>query len=113
MDALRTETAEMALRGQEAPTRGTRGSARRGPWPIPWPPEPRERCDFYYRTRTFPEDVLAWRRRLVARVIENRRLFPGVPRGATHEEIRALVDEGIAFSVRSRASPRSCTAVRG
>ena len=92
MGALRAETAEMALRAvkklqPEAPAS----------WPVPWPPEPRERCDFYYRTRTFPEDVVAWRRQLVARVMENRQLFPGVPRGATHEEVRALVDEGIAF----------------
>ena len=65
--------------------------------PVPWPPEPRERCDFYYRIRTFPEEVQAWRRRLVARVMEDRQLFSSVPRGATKEEVRPLVDEGIAF----------------
>jgi DNA (cytosine-5)-methyltransferase 1 len=29
--------------------------------------------------------------------MKNRQLFPGVPRDATHEDVRALVDEGIAF----------------
>src|SRR5262245_53309739 len=98
MDALSTQTVQTVLRAlkkvqPEAPADPNATES----WPVPWPPDARERCDFYYRIRTFPEEVQAWRRRLVARVMEDRQLFSSVPRGATKEEVRALVDEGITF----------------
>ena len=97
MEALRTDTAAMAPRGVKKIEPKALADPHPTASPVPWPPEPSERCDFYHRTRAFPEDVQAWRKRFVARVMENCQVFPGVPRGATHEEIRALVDEGIAF----------------
>jgi len=63
----------------------------------PWPPDPRERCDFYHRARVLPDDVAAWRKEFVTRVLKDPRGFPGVSRRATREEVRALVDEGISF----------------
>lgn len=71
-------------------------TARGRPDP-PWPPEPRERCDFYHRTRTFPEDVTEWRKAFVAKVIQERDLFPRVRRGATPEQARDLIDDGISY----------------
>jgi len=63
----------------------------------PWPPAPRERCDFYHRPRAFPDDVSEWRKRLVARVMGNRVQFPTVPPGSTQQEVRGRVDEGISY----------------
>jgi len=67
------------------------------PIQIPWPPDPRERADFYHRVRAFPEDVSKWRKNLVARVMRDRDHFPGVPRNASQEEVRARVDDGISY----------------
>jgi endonuclease III len=98
MEALHTETAEMARRDvKKLEPNALVVPQLPGSPPAPWPPDPRERCDFYYRIRTFPEEVQGWRRRLVARVMKDRQLFSGVPRGDTKEEVRALVDEGITF----------------
>jgi DNA (cytosine-5)-methyltransferase 1 len=98
METLRTGAAEMAPREvKKLEPDALADSRSAGSPPIPWPPEPSERCDFYHRSRTFPKGVQTWRRRLVARVMENRHLFPCIARDATHEEVRALVDEGITF----------------
>ena len=64
---------------------------------LPWPPDPRERSDFYHRTRAFPDDVRVWRKRFVGRVMREHGVFPLVPRNARPEEVRALVDDGIAY----------------
>jgi len=76
--------------------RETSSATQRGDG-VPWPPDPRERSDFYHRTRAFPDDVSAWRKRLVGRVMQERDLFPRVPRNARQDEVRALVDDGITF----------------
>ncbi|MGH7484420.1 MAG: hypothetical protein ACREMY_02300, partial [bacterium] len=40
-----------------------------------WPPDPRERGDFYHSPRAFPPDVASWRRQLIDRVLEGRTAF--------------------------------------
>jgi hypothetical protein len=69
-----------------------------------WPLDPRERRDFYHRIRTFPDDVAVWRRHLVTLVMENRNLFPLLPRDGKPGEVRNLVDDGISYLRESRAS---------
>lgn len=64
---------------------------------VPWPPDARERSDFYHRARVFPRDVSVWRGRLVAWVMREHDLFPRAPRGATAAEVRVLVDDGISY----------------
>lgn len=60
-----------------------------------WPPDPRERRDFFHVIRTFPAEVDAWRERAVDRILEDREQFPAVPTGAGRKVVRALLDEGI------------------
>jgi len=62
-----------------------------------WPLDRRERGDFYHRPRLFPQEVKDWREMLVERVLSAPRGFPGVPKGADVEAVRALIDEGISF----------------
>jgi DNA (cytosine-5)-methyltransferase 1 len=62
-----------------------------------WPLDPRERADFYHPPRIFPDDVSAWRRRLVERLMASPGLFGRVRKAMSVEEIRTGVDEGIAF----------------
>jgi endonuclease III len=61
-----------------------------------WPLDARERGDFYHPPRMFPPDVAFWRKRMVRRVFEDRRLFPAVRRDSTEDEIRERVDDGVA-----------------
>jgi DNA (cytosine-5)-methyltransferase 1 len=61
-----------------------------------WPLDPRERGDFYHRPRVFPHEVTQWRRRLARLVVERPRMFPSVPLGATEEEVRQRIDDGIS-----------------
>src|SRR6266496_3717431 len=65
--------------------------------PVPWPAEPRERCDFYHRTRTFPEDVARWRREFVRKVNNDQEHFPAASVAGSGEAIRDLVDEGVTY----------------
>lgn len=74
----------------------SRAATQRGDG-APWPPDPRERSDFYHRTRVFPYDVSGWRKGLIGRVMREHDLFPRVPCNARKEEVRALVDDGITF----------------
>ena len=62
-----------------------------------WPLDPRERGDFYHLPRAFPPEVATWRRHLVDRCREHPRLFRGVQKGVTVENLRAAVDAGIAY----------------
>jgi DNA (cytosine-5)-methyltransferase 1 len=62
-----------------------------------WPLHPRERCDFLHPPRAFPPGVREWRERLVDRVLVERKTFPGVPRGADRDAVRAIVDEEISW----------------
>jgi len=62
-----------------------------------WPLDRRERGDFYHRPRLFPPEVKEWREMLVEQVLGAPRRFPGVPKGADVEAVRAVIDEGIAF----------------
>lgn len=62
-----------------------------------WPLDRRERGDFYHRPRLFPHEVKDWREMLVEHVLSAPRSFPGVPKGAGIETVRALIDEGISF----------------
>lgn len=73
----------------------------------PWPPEPRERCDFYHRIRTFPREVSTWRKRLTARVREHPDLFPRAALEETAEAIRTKLDDGIS-QLREIARILSC-----
>lgn len=61
-----------------------------------WPLDARERGDFYHAPRMFPRDVALWRKGMVRRVLEDRRLFPAIGRNATEQDIRERVDDGIA-----------------
>jgi DNA (cytosine-5)-methyltransferase 1 len=65
--------------------------------PGSWSPDPRERCDFYHRTRVFPREVAEWRNVLVSRISKERDKWPRLPRGATTEQIRELLDDGISY----------------
>lgn len=62
-----------------------------------WPPEPRERCDFYHRPRAFPKNVALWRNSLVSRISKESAAWPLLPRDATREQIRLLLDDGISY----------------
>jgi DNA (cytosine-5)-methyltransferase 1 len=62
-----------------------------------WPPDPRERCDFYHRTRTFPKEVAAWRKTLASKISMHRSAWPRLQQGATDVQIRELVDDGISY----------------
>lgn len=62
-----------------------------------WPLDSRERCDLYHPPRTFPPQVVAWRRRMVARVLADRNRFPALSRAASEEEARARLDSGLAY----------------
>jgi DNA (cytosine-5)-methyltransferase 1 len=53
--------------------------------------------DFLHRIRAFPDPVAAWRKKLVQQVADDSKSFPAVPRGATPDEIRSLVDAGISY----------------
>lgn len=59
--------------------------------------DPRERYDFYHRVRSFPEDVANWRKAFARRVPEDRDLFPAVPTGASLDEVRQRIDDGIGY----------------
>jgi DNA (cytosine-5)-methyltransferase 1 len=61
-----------------------------------WPRDARERGDFLHPPRLFPEGIRDWRESLVAEVERDGGSFPGVVKGATKEQLRSLVDEGIA-----------------
>jgi DNA (cytosine-5)-methyltransferase 1 len=62
-----------------------------------WPLDPRERGDFYHPPRAFPPEVMAWRRRLVERLLVRPGPFRGVRRTASVEDLRPGIDAGIAF----------------
>jgi DNA (cytosine-5)-methyltransferase 1 len=83
------------------PTRpGTSAIRRtnRGSESSEWHIDLSERCDFYHRTRAFPEDVAEWRKRTVARALKQRGgLFRGVSEGETNEGVRAKLDDGISY----------------
>jgi DNA (cytosine-5)-methyltransferase 1 len=64
---------------------------------LPWPPDPRERCDFYHRTRTFPSDVTAWRKALVVQMKKDPALFPALSTDSSIDEIRNRLDDGISY----------------
>ncbi|MBI1840290.1 MAG: helix-turn-helix transcriptional regulator, partial [Verrucomicrobia bacterium] len=61
-----------------------------------WPPTERERRDLYHRVREFPDAVAGWRRRLAEHVMRSPDLFPAVSSGATPEDIRSRLDDGIS-----------------
>jgi DNA (cytosine-5)-methyltransferase 1 len=63
---------------------------------IAWPPEARERGDFCHPPRSFPDDIRAWRETFTRWALEHRRELRGVRSGAAIEEVRSLVDLGIA-----------------
>jgi DNA (cytosine-5)-methyltransferase 1 len=65
--------------------------------PRSWPPDPRERCDFYHRSRALPKDVIHWRNALVAGISKKRDAWPHLPQNATSEQIRELLDDGISY----------------
>lgn len=60
-----------------------------------WPPDARERGDFYHPPRAFPEAIRAWRDELVRRVETDAATFPRA-RGWSRERVREEVDEGTA-----------------
>jgi DNA (cytosine-5)-methyltransferase 1 len=64
---------------------------------ISWPPDSRERCDFYHRPRAFPKDVVEWRKLLASRISKNRGGWSRLHRDATDEQIRDYLDEGISY----------------
>lgn len=63
----------------------------------PWPPDPRERRDFYHRIRAFPDDVARWREDLVDRLADGSSPFLGSKACPDRDATRALVDDGISF----------------
>ena len=65
--------------------------------PGSWSPDPRERCDFYHRTRIFPKDVAEWRSALVSKIGKESDAWSSLPRGADGEQIRELLDDGISY----------------
>jgi DNA (cytosine-5)-methyltransferase 1 len=62
-----------------------------------WPRDPKERMDFYHRSRSFPPDVAVWRQWLIRRLVEDSRLFPGVRAFHDEKTVRERLDEGIIF----------------
>lgn len=62
-----------------------------------WPLDPRERGDFYHAPRALPSDISVWRRQLVDRIMERPGRFHGVKRRTPPKDVRAGIDEGIAY----------------
>jgi DNA (cytosine-5)-methyltransferase 1 len=89
---------EAVIRGvvDELPISDTAPGLRNGSSSA-WPREPRDRCDFYHRTRTFPPDVAQWRKALVSRIGKDREAWSKLPRDATTEQIREQLDDGISY----------------
>lgn len=62
-----------------------------------WPPDARERGDFFHRVRAFPAEVAAWREGMIEHVGRHRSIFRSVLRGSTRQEIRARLDDGVSY----------------
>lgn len=80
-----------------SPARSRPRSASTARKPAPaWPPEPRERGDYLHPPRSFPIEVRDWRERFVERLLDAQLPCPAIPRGATREFVREIVDQGVA-----------------
>lgn len=62
-----------------------------------WPPNPKERCDFFHPPRAFPPEVKEWRDRMVTRISAEPALFGAIPRGSSKDFIRERLDIEIAW----------------
>ena len=79
------------IQSRSVPKRSTRRHAES------WPLSPKERGDFFHQPRAFPDDVREWRDNFVGIVERSPKAYPAVPLGASREELRERVDEGIAW----------------
>jgi DNA (cytosine-5)-methyltransferase 1 len=88
---LRGRSFESAL-ASEPPVVSTASASQ----PFEWPIDPKERCDFYHRTRVLPSDVAGWRKWTLKKILQDRARFRAISRATTLETARALFDDGIS-----------------